>query len=113
MWVLVNATLGVMTRVLSTPPTPATTEVVTQFVLLSGGDGSLAADPVDDGRTFHDEESALNWYEEFLTTWTESTIDEDGELVEVDNHLAPPPPPDPDAPTSTLKDAPEDFGAAW
>ena len=76
-------------------------------------DGSLAADPVDDGRTFHDEESALDWYEEFLTTWTESFINEDGKLAEVDNHLAPPPPPDPDAPTSTLKDAPEDFGAAW
>ena len=76
-------------------------------------DGSLAADPVDDGLTFPDESSALDWYESFLTTWTESEINDEGKLVEVDNHLAPPPPPDPDAPTSTLKDAPEDFGAAW
>lgn len=85
-------------------------------VLNYKADGSLAADPVDDNRTFHDEESALDWYEEFLTTWTESVIDDDGKLVEVDNHLAPPPPPDPDAPTSsaeTVKGLPDDLGAAW
>lgn len=79
-------------------------------------DGTISPDPVDDNRTFHDEESALDWYEEFLTCWTDSTIDDNGNLVEVDNLLAPPPPPDPDAPTSTAEDVkglPDDLGAAW
>lgn len=75
-------------------------------------EGRLRAD-THDGETFAYEADALNAYEEFLTTWADCHIDDDGKLVEVDNHLAPPPPPDPDAPTSVLKDAPPDFGAAW
>lgn len=75
-------------------------------------EGKLRPDPRD-GTTFAYEADALNGYEEFLITWADCHINDDGILVEVDNHLAPPPPPDPDAPTSTLKDAPADFGAAW
>lgn len=76
-------------------------------------EGNLRPDPSCDGETFAHEHEALNGYEEFLITWADCHINDDGNLVEVDNHLAPPPPPDPDAPTSTLKDAPPDFGAAW
>ncbi len=78
-------------------------------------DGSLAADPVEDGKTFPDEESGIKAYEEFLLTWTDCERDDENKFVEVDNHLAPPPPPDPDAPTSTegVKGLPEDLGAAW
>lgn len=76
-------------------------------------EGKLRPDPSRDGETFAYEHEALNGYEEFLVTWADCHIDDDGALVEVDNHLAPPPPPDPDAPTSVLKDAPPDFGAAW
>lgn len=79
-------------------------------------DGSLTADPVDDGRTFPTEEDAIKFYETFLLQWTDCEQDDEGKLIEVDNHLAPPPPPDPDAPTSgaeALKGIPDDFGAAW
>lgn len=76
-------------------------------------DGRLVPDPVADGETFPDESRALEAYEEFLVTWANCEIGADGALIEVDNQLAPPPPPDPDAPTSVLKDAPEDLGAAW
>lgn len=74
--------------------------------------GALVPDPVSNGETFPDEESALTAYEDFLITWTDSQMGENG-LIEVDNALAPPPPPDPDAPTSELKNAPPDFTAAW
>ena len=76
-------------------------------------DGSLAADPNFDGQTFAHEDDAIETLEIFLEDWTKSYRTDDGRLVEVDNHLAPPPPPDPNVPTSTIKDAPEDFGAAW
>lgn len=75
--------------------------------------GVLQPDPSSDGETFPTESDALNGYEQFLINWADCHIDDNGNLVEVDNNLAPPPPPDPDAPTSTLKDAPADFGAAW
>jgi hypothetical protein len=82
-------------------------------VMNYNAEGKLRPDPSRDGETFAYENEALNGYEEFLITWADCHIDDDGNLVEVDNHLAPPPPPDPDAPTSVLKDAPPDFGAAW
>jgi hypothetical protein len=85
-------------------------------VLNYKADGNLAADPVADGQSFPDEESAIKGYEEFLLQWTDCDRKDDGSFVEVDNHLAPPPPPDPDAPTSSsegVKGLPEDLGAAW
>jgi hypothetical protein len=78
--------------------------------------GTLAADPVEDGKTFPHEDAAVAAYEEFLVQWTECEFDDEDKFVEVDNHLAPPPPPDPDAPTSTaeeVKGLPDDLGAAW
>lgn len=61
-------------------------------------DGSLALDPVEQGRTFPTEAAALAFYEEFLTKWTGSAKDEFGEFQEADNALTPPPPPDPNRP---------------
>jgi len=78
-----------------------------------GSDGVLRADPIEDGRTFPDEEAALKAYTEFLTRWTESHVVENGitgemELVEEGNTLVPDAPPDPNRPTTTVED---DVGA--
>lgn len=75
-------------------------------------EGKPVPDPVMNGETYPTESDALTAYEDFLITWTDSQMGEHG-LIEVDNTLAPPPPPDPDAPTSTMKDLPPDFSAAW
>lgn len=61
-------------------------------------DGSLALDPVEQGRTFPTEVAAVEFYEEFLTKWTGSAKDEFGEFQEENNSLTPPPPPDPNRP---------------
>lgn len=82
-------------------------------VMNYNAEGRLVPDPVADNSTFPSENEAINAYEEFLITWADCEVGDDGNLIEKDNHLAPPPPPDPDAPTSVLKDAPPDFGAAW
>lgn len=82
-------------------------------VMNYNAEGRLVPDPVADNETFSDFESAVDAYEEFLIVWANCERKDDGSFVEVDNNLAPPPPPDPDAPTSVLKDAPEDFGTAW
>lgn len=75
-------------------------------------DGSLALDPVEQGRTFPTEAAAVKFYEEFLVQWTDCEKDDNGEFIEADNALTPPPPPNPDAP-AIEPDAPElgDVGA--
>lgn len=74
--------------------------------------GRLVPDPVEDGKTFAHEQEAINAYEEFLINWTDSTVNDEGKLIEADNLLAPPPPPDPDKP-STEFTLDEDNDAAW
>jgi hypothetical protein len=78
-----------------------------------GSDGVLRADPIEDGKTFGDEATALKTYTEFLTRWTESHVVENGttgemELVEEGNTLVPEAPPDPNRPTTMIDD---DIGA--
>lgn len=78
--------------------------------------GELVADPVDDGKTFRLEREGIEAYEAFVAKWTESYLDDDGELVEVDNDIAPPPPPNPDAPASdvaSVKGVEIDDVGAW
>lgn len=62
--------------------------------------GDIRRDPVDDGKCFPDEAAAIAGYEAFIERWTASHRTADGEFVEEDNRLTPPPPPDPDAPSS-------------
>jgi hypothetical protein len=73
-------------------------QVFTLVVKNYTADGSLALDPVEQGRTFPTEAAAVAFYEEFLTKWTGSATDEFGEFQEADNSLTPPPPPDPNRP---------------
>jgi hypothetical protein len=76
-------------------------------------DGRLVPDPVEQSRTFATEAEAVKFYEEFLTKWTESGVDEFGDFQEADNSLTPPPPPDPNRP-SIEPDEPELGGVgAW
>lgn len=78
-----------------------------------GSDGVLRADPIEDGKTFPDEATALKAYTAFLTRWTESHVETNGvtgedELVEEGNTLVPEAPPDPNRPTTAVDD---DIGA--
>jgi hypothetical protein len=66
--------------------------------------GEWKADPVENGKWFGDQESAIKAYEAFLERWTLSRRNEDGKFVEEDNELTPPPPPDPDAPSTDIAD---------
>lgn len=78
--------------------------------------GDLVADPVENGKTFAYRGKAIAAYESFLARWTASHIDEDGQFVEEDNTLTPPPPPNPDAPTSAvaeIKGMEDDGVGAW
>ncbi len=72
------------------------------YVANYDANGKPVKDPVMDGKTFPDEESAIKGYEKFLTQWTTCEIDDKGAFIEKDNLLAPPPPPDPNAPQSVL-----------
>lgn len=73
-------------------------------------DGSLVYDPAS-GETYPDEKSAIAGYEEFIFKHGECVID-NGELVEVNNKLAPPPPPNLDAPAEKpIEGLTDDFGA--
>jgi hypothetical protein len=75
-------------------------------------DGTLRADPVDDGKTFCNERAAVDFYTTFIAKWTESELEVDLEtgeevLVEVGNTLKPvepPKPPDPNKPTTDTDD---------
>lgn len=60
-------------------------------------------DPVEDRKTYHNQQAAIEAYNNFLVRWTESKV-EDGELVEVGNELTPPPPPDPNIPKTAVND---------
>lgn len=82
--------------------------------------GTLVPDPVSNGKWFPNKTAAIEAYEEFLERWTASHRSEEGEFVEEDNTLAPPPPPppppSPDAPTSDLasiKGVEDDGVGAW
>ena len=76
-------------------------------------DGGLALDPIERDRTFPTEAAAIAFYEEFLTKWTNSGVNDFGEFEETDNSLTPPPPPDPDTP-AIEPDPPELGGVgAW
>lgn len=72
-------------------------------------------DPVEHGKWFGFEADGIKAYEEFLERWTASHRNDDGEFVEEDNDLAPPPPPNPDAPataaTSVVSLGDDDVGA--
>ena len=75
-------------------------------------EGVLRPDPVVNGNTYPTIELAVKAYEDILLTWTNSEVDDEGQLIEVDNNLAPPPPPDPNKPESKIKELPDDF-VAW
>lgn len=56
----------------------------------------------ESNRTFPNMKKVSQYYEDFVMRWTESYIDEEGEIHEVGNVLAPPPPPpSEDAPQGT------------
>ena len=65
-----------------------------------GSNGLLRYDPVEHGKMFKTENLVVAAYERFVERWTESYSDENGNFVEADNLLTPPPPPNPDAPDS-------------
>jgi hypothetical protein len=76
----------------------------------------LRPDPVRDGDTYPTEKTAIKAYEEFLLDWTNCSVTEDGDFIEEDNSLAPPPPLNPDAPTSevtAIKGITDDGVGAW
>lgn len=50
----------------------------------------------ESGKTLPTLRKAEEYYEDFVMRWTESYIDEDGEMHEIGNLLAPPEPPKPD-----------------
>lgn len=50
---------------------------------------------IESGTTFATLKAAEAFYEDFLLRWTKSYIDEEGEMQEVENELAPPEPPKP------------------
>lgn len=54
-----------------------------------GTDGGWKQDPRH-GMTYYDEKKLLQDYNDFLLEWTESTIDDDGNLLEVGNQLEAP-----------------------
>lgn len=66
--------------------------------------GVAVEDPMS-GKFFPNESKALTFYDDFILKWTESVMDEDGNVEEVGNTLAPiepPKPPDPNKPLSTV-----------
>lgn len=88
-------------------------EFMPLFVLLVKNyraDGSMVDDPADGDQKFGTEAVALAAYEEFLLKWTKSERDDEGEFVEADNTLTPPPPPDPNKPSTEATDL---EGGAW
>lgn len=78
-------------------------------------DGSLIADPVEDGVTYGSESAARERVESFLTKWTECVyvVKSDGSyrFVEEGNTLAPPEPPNPDKPQSDVAILDDGVGA--
>lgn len=67
-------------------------------------EGRLILDP-SNGRLFPDEKKAVAFYNDFVLKWTESLMDEEGNVEEVGNTLAipePPKPPDPNIPSSAV-----------
>lgn len=74
-------------------------------------DGTLAVDPADSDKTFANEADGVKAYQEFLTKWTESKVDDStGEFAEVGNTLELPKPPDPNQPVTESAELP---GGAW
>jgi len=76
-------------------------------------DGTMVPDPVINGQTFATIDEALNTYEEFLITWADAELNDDGDLIEKDNLLAPPPPPDPNKPADVEIEGLTDSFGAW
>jgi hypothetical protein len=67
--------------------------------------GEPMSDPVEDGTTFSTEKDAIEFYEKFLSRWTDSEKADNGEFIEADNSLTPPvppPPPSKDLPSSDV-----------
>lgn len=75
------------------------------------GDGSLVNDPVDNDKIFPTEKTGIAAYEEFLTKWTACEVDPEGDFIEADNALTPPPPPDPNKPNTESEELGE--SGAW
>ncbi len=68
--------------------------------------GAAIIDP-NNGRSFPTEKKALEFYNDFILKWTESSLDEEGNIEEVGNTLKPiepPKPPDPNKPTSAVEE---------
>lgn len=55
--------------------------------------GDKWVESFESGKTFSDMKKVESFYEDFIIRWTESYFDEDGEVHEVGNKLAPPEPP--------------------
>ena len=87
------------------------------FILLVknyNAEGNLVVDPVDSDKTFPTMAAVADSFTKFLTHWTQSTVSEAGELVEVGNTLepiAPPVPPDPNRPATVSEDVGDE--GAW
>lgn len=58
--------------------------------------GDKWVESFESGTTFANLNKAESYYEDFVMRWTDSYIDEEGEIHEVGNVLAPPEPPKPD-----------------
>lgn len=67
-------------------------------------DGALVKDITQDGQTFPTMEKAIAGYETLLLQWTDCVTNSEGDFVEVDNTLTPPPPPNPDRPENDAED---------
>jgi hypothetical protein len=61
--------------------------------------GELAKDP-GYPKFFPTRDKAVEEYNFFVARWSESELDDEGQLIEAGNTLTPPPPPNPDAPSS-------------
>lgn len=78
---------------------------------------NMVPDPVENGVTFPNEAEAIEWYEEFISNWTSSSVEEVRnakgtwvkQFVEVGNTLAPPTAEE----MATPATAPDDEIGAW
>lgn len=79
----------------------------------------MKADPVEHNRTFATEEEAIDWYEDFISGWTTSSVQSKRnakgtwveEFVEVGNTMAPPTSEELATPATEYTD--ENGGGAW
>ena len=109
----VNVTLRWIGKVLNAGTLPEYWPVFKLEVKNYDAYGGLVEDPVANGQTFGSEKAGIEAYQRFLASWTESTVDHNGNFKEVGNTLVPPPPPDPDRPVSVAVDGAYGIEGGW